>query len=1192
MLCFLLALCILPIPFAFAEKSGDSGDGGGGGSTTYVTVNGGTNSLGSADSVSVSTSITNITANTVTVYVEGDYNPQYLFNPRVTELHMVNNQSNALWNPTISEIPTTFHAAVMKQAKLAILYDGWIDLENVGSYKPNGAQRYCEIMGYDLYARRGEVYTQDAAGNFTYTADGGLYSAGDPVNHMWAVMHLYRALGIEKVHYYAQTFPAPEDYDINTSPLVQALTMPMSAPDLSAGLTYVAATRTLPEEYLPMAISDGLDMSKSLESITVADFCILASELMHIYGEPVLTEQETVMLLQAYGKDLPYGLPSRAVEAIKYLLARGIIETDMDWRSALSFEDAATLLMRIKDPGSRLTFKEIELTADIGLLTQGYHPIEITDNLSPIAVTERQEAPYAQYTTYDYFIEYVEGIAFKSAAGAPVTPIMCNGTDNRNGQVSGSKYLGLVTIKGKQYYHFTVEQVVDSVVINGNVHINTAVEDDMPHRYILPAPSSGTNPGGIYYFTGTVTPDTQITSWEWHSLDEGDVPAEYCDKPRKEKDVLRSTAQHSLFATSSYGYTLSVYVDNLSDVSFQDAAGTVHTLKDLTTGKPVDLGNGMKLSREKVLARYAYFTVEGCDNKNTLSEIFTCSGKTGYQSFPAYSKMDDQYLVSVKFLKSVGAIWDFTPTGDKTYYIGVNTAGATYSSIFVNMGEKNPFAVRGTQLTIYPEDTILVTEADADYYIDYSLVLGIAGAVKFENSDGTVSLSRCDGGTAKTRVKCVYNANNAYADKANPWIEYATFVEVEGKGAVEEYIYAPASYPLANWVVVDNLDTRVQALFSFYPSTAPDTGSAAAKALEDYLGLSVEGTGWDVYHTVAPPVAQISVDFKDGTYTLANDNQDFAPILFVPTLDAFLIKPYAAQGTDNYGSFQGELHKQCPTSIVAVDDVYADWNYNLYTGATAGTIIYSSADGTCLKNISSWRGEKEFPLEEVTPSEPYVEAFAAVGVPGLLGAPKSNASAVSNSRIVDTYSGIAYMVRSGEGSTLTQSASGTTIQYVLVHATPYKAWLQSAGFMFKDLDNSFRGEESADKPDTVKGTPVTKYDWKAFLKDLGRDDADDWLTIAVIAVLDILPRIFMFIFIALLGLSLIADVKPWKIFCDKVFDPYRLLTLGRKTVHTIQVKMVFLYSLAALILYGLFQNGLILEIIAWAARGVVGIIRR
>ena len=353
-----MALCLLPIPCAFAEGDGDSGGGGGGGSTTYIIVNGGTNTLESADSVSVSTSITNITANTVTVYVDGDYNPQYLFNPRITELHMVNNQAEALWNPKLSEFPSTFQAAVMKQAKLAILYDGWIDLENVGNYKPNGAQRYCEVMGYDIYARHGEAYTQDSAGNFTYSPVGGLYSVADDVNYEWAVTQLYRALGMEKVHYYAQTFEAPEDYDINTSPMLQALTMPMSSPNLSAGLTYVAATRTLPSEYLRMAAADGIYMDNSAETISVADFCVLASELMHIYGEPVLTEQETMMLLQAYGRDLPYGLPTRAVAAIKYLLARGVIESNMDWRGNLSFDTAATMLMRIKDKIGRASCRE------------------------------------------------------------------------------------------------------------------------------------------------------------------------------------------------------------------------------------------------------------------------------------------------------------------------------------------------------------------------------------------------------------------------------------------------------------------------------------------------------------------------------------------------------------------------------------------------------------------------------------------------------------------------------------------------------------------------------------------------------------------------------------------------------------------------------------------------------------------
>ena len=95
----LLALCLLPIPVAYADEGGGGGggdSGGGGGSTTnyYVTVNGGQNSLEHADSVDVSTSITNITADNVTVYVEGDYNPVYLYHPKVTELHMINNEES------------------------------------------------------------------------------------------------------------------------------------------------------------------------------------------------------------------------------------------------------------------------------------------------------------------------------------------------------------------------------------------------------------------------------------------------------------------------------------------------------------------------------------------------------------------------------------------------------------------------------------------------------------------------------------------------------------------------------------------------------------------------------------------------------------------------------------------------------------------------------------------------------------------------------------------------------------------------------------------------------------------------------------------------------------------------------------------------------------------------------------------
>ena len=244
-------------------------------SNTYVTVNGGQNSLGHANSVDVSTSITNITADNVTVYVEGDYNPTYLYYPKVSELHMVNNTNGALWNPMIKELPKTLHASVMKGAGVAILYDGWIDLENVGTTKPEGATRAGEILGYDIYAKLGEKYiptsetsSYDQAGNpikvpvgYTYE-NGGIYSKSDPVNYTWAITHLYRAVGVEQVEFYVLTEgrkplgdgkPGPGTYDINSSPLAQFITMSTKGVDLSAVIANVHATRTNPDTYLEIA---------------------------------------------------------------------------------------------------------------------------------------------------------------------------------------------------------------------------------------------------------------------------------------------------------------------------------------------------------------------------------------------------------------------------------------------------------------------------------------------------------------------------------------------------------------------------------------------------------------------------------------------------------------------------------------------------------------------------------------------------------------------------------------------------------------------------------------------------------------------------------------------------------------------------------------------------------------------------
>ena len=193
---------------------------------------------------------------------------------------------------------------------------------------------------------------------------------------------------------------------------------------------------------------------------------------------------------------------------------------------------------------------------------------------------------------------------------------------------------------------------------------------------------------------------------------------------------------------------------------------------------------------------------------------------------------------------------------------------------------------------------------------------------------------------------------------------------------------------------------------------------------------------------------------------------------------------------------------------------------------------------------------------------------------------------------------MALTIRGGKGNYISAANlngevdRSTRVQFSIIHATPSKTWVQTCGFTFEFLAGSPLGEPAPTKPRLDAGGASAGFDWEQFFHDIGIQNADDWLTIAIIAVLNILPRIFMFAFIILMGLSLIANVKPWQAFCDSVFDPYKLLTFGRQDVHTIKLKMVILYSIIALALFGLFQNGIILEVIAWVARAVTGILSR
>ena len=154
--------------------------------------------------------------------------------------------------------------------------------------------------------------------------------------------------------------------------------------------------------------------------MTLAEFCVYVKKMMDLYGEEILTDKEMEILLVTYGTKLPYGLEDQEqFEAIKYLMAKGIVSDSMYWEGNLTIEDMLVILSRVKDEGSRLTFKEIEIEYDPDLVSMGYCPAEMTfveeTSIGVVSTTLNESYNYSNAEWFDYFLRMPATI--KSADG-------------------------------------------------------------------------------------------------------------------------------------------------------------------------------------------------------------------------------------------------------------------------------------------------------------------------------------------------------------------------------------------------------------------------------------------------------------------------------------------------------------------------------------------------------------------------------------------------------------------------------------------------------------------------------------------------------------------------------------------------------------------------------------------------------
>lgn len=1280
--------------------------------------------------------------------VEGDFyeNPEMYFIPSLGVMHTVNAEMDDLWLWTDDEIPLDMQAWMMKNVEhggvkgYAALYTGDISYENQFDSqgkqrvqnKPIGAKRYLEILGYDCVYPYGSSYEYKDGWRKRTGAPGDYLSANQYVSAEWCIMQTYRAVGQEQYTVYSHASPAPGDFTtpgarqkfLNNSPVLSILPVAVKDADLSGYDLEVAATRTNMVDYLDLAAADALDFTTSFSidfsaeenswiyhmpdpnsdpsiRVSIAEFCVLVQDLMELYGEPVITDQEKLLLLQAYGRVLPYHLIDRQFDAVEYLMCRGIVDETLDWNAPITLDTACTILMRVKDKGSRLTFKEIQLTADVALLEKGYH--ETTVALQDTGLISVD--PYSDYSTYTYYDYLVQlggpnAIGTNDGAGGAKAnqfdgfmndagtmtkrPFVAKAKNKyQEGTVSDSQYLGVISLGPYRFYHFRVPIDGGNAEDKSCVWINTNVKDDKPGQIQLPLG------GGLYTFPAgeNIQISDGIRAPKRYTFDEMakwlDVPEAYCDRERRDESIKSAESKMSGMQDAGYGFIVkfskaAVEKDD-SNIFVRLESGDIQ-LKELTnqsgykepTGAD-DSEGGLKLKSAGRIMQIESnndieltYRITGVSSETIKNVFFNSSTNEDIDpvAYPAFSKRNEEFLLAVDYLKDLGIVTNFEEISSKCWHISVNTAkstsgGSYVSEIYVTLENKYPMVLRGNMLTIYPQDKEIIYVTNQTYYVDYEVILGASPSVAFNSEDNSISLDAQPIGslqyvTVSNRSATAMGA--AGSDKSTSAYMLSEYtVGIPAAGSF--WLVTSMGYPLANYVAIHDkasLGPQLQVV-SFWPTTEEVSANSAMmepiKELESTYGIQVpEGYYVITYHI--PPQAQqqsyntwiaekkaddaeLSGSMQYGVVYLKDIN---SVLLMVPNVDTtdkattehiytthikpaddakFTVEPGVnnskEQITEDLLWLLPLLYKETSGhsattrslidgqyNVIALDQMEAitDPFYvvipKTHTGEEDREFSWAIWEKPTINMDSGGltKGESPLSISQAVKTTP-----AAAGVCLYIANVGHRMKGSSDRLNLSLYNGIMGMTMNSLASTVTYGGQWFTTltgEGLVLCQAPKRLVLQTSNFEFGHTEFSvFSTETTVTTQNPQKtGETTSWFDWLAFLKDAKMSDADDILTICIIAVLSILPRIFMFIFMCLIALALIADAKPWQAFCDQVIDPYKLLTAGRQTVHTVRTGSMVFWSMVALALFGLFQNGLILDLIGWLARGVTGILNR
>lgn len=1043
-----------------------------------------------------------------------------------------------------------------------------------------------------------------------------------------AVMMVYKTLGknqFKHTFYFNkyQIFNNPKYVEIGKSPFMELV------PDVFAGITsdryytYVYSTRTLPNAYWANAITDNIifeDEDRN-EPISLGEFCELVYDKLDREGEPVLTEEEIEMMLVAHGRTLPLYLTDiDQIEAVKHLVARGIAETSMDFRSEyMNREDALLILSRAKDENMRLTFKNVGYTYMPEIVAKGFYPTDMPLSISPIeAGTIVVATDNFVVNNYDYFIS-ADNVHFTSASGRIESKLYVK--DNTGKSLSGVTVQSTVLF-GQNYYWVRIPK--NSVSVAGN---EFTFEGEKSVYYTLDSISPNDSPtailleegGGLYVSTKSEVGYVYSKRIPFPDVYE---PGRFFDKER-EAALLNSSSR-----------TLMQYAGDTGEIreyEFFFKASDINIIK----------WDNKKVTEYDIPGEYPYFSevagnpgyysvkIKSSVPEKTVMRYLSYDRATGSEDLvKAYVSDTGVALVSSRWLTKKGLLTGVVELVPGKIYMLYNKTDNTIIDMSTNIKR----IVSGqvvTEVDKSDESPLIVKDtATGEYLIDYRAVLNFSGDyMSITDETGTVSLTIDDIPRDVLGTESIgeYRANTTKVydlfgnGTNNAKIKYDYIIDSLGTSHSSYSVSLSDTFINSNWLIYRK---RTNGLYSdsllvFRPSTKeliPNVSMSRAAIQErktlneiidlygiqllDHMDLAIFSLNdWIFENGAASSLRQPGENF--GIIIDKNTNKYYYT---PPSVNSFedLKEVYEEYNSASvYSSTDERIKYTLP--LVNYNGVIVNLNNNLFiqNGDEAELGDYPSV----LVNPS---------LSTLSLTSSLVNGITGGGIPRgtdfILGVNSPQSLYFPyKSTMVDWNEAINSVVYFGGMKakvTYTDGSPSGTFKLFVNNAQLMSQQVYSGQLSpFKEI---FRGSSSKVLTyGMIEGfrltDPSTNITWdsvgftKSLVESAGQalkidlEDmkiqqwlqfADDGLSLLNVIALAIIPRLMLFLFIAFATLSLISDNRLVRLFADKVFDPFKLISLGYTDITRVTPTNAWISVTIAIVFLAMVSTTLI-QVIAW-----------